>query len=89
MDTRWQLQDAKQRFSELIRAALSEGPQVVTRHGEEVVVVIEIAEYHRLRGDDAVPDEFKDFLRSAPALEEVVAFRFRDTGRPVDFDAVQ
>lgn len=89
MDTRWQLQDAKQRFSELIRAALSEGPQVVTRHGEEVAVVIEIAEYHRLRGDDAASDDFKDFLRAAPALEEVVALRSGETGRPIDLDAVQ
>lgn len=88
MDARWQLQDAKQRFSELIRAALSEGPQVVTRHGEEVAVVIDIAEYHRLRGDEAASDEFKDFLRSAPALEEVVAIRSRDAGRSVDLDAV-
>jgi antitoxin Phd len=36
----WQLQEAKQRFSELVRRAEREGPQVVTRHGEEVVVVV-------------------------------------------------
>jgi prevent-host-death family protein len=36
----WQLQEAKQKFSELARRALEEGPQVVTRHGEEVVVVV-------------------------------------------------
>ena len=35
----WQLQEAKQKFSELVRRTLEEGPQVVTRHGEEVVVV--------------------------------------------------
>ncbi len=37
----WQLQEAKQRFSELVRRALEEGPQTVTRRGEEVVVVIQ------------------------------------------------
>ncbi len=42
---RWQVQDAKQRFSELIRTAHADGPQVVTRHGEEIAVVIDIAEY--------------------------------------------
>ncbi len=36
----WQVQEAKQRFSELVRRTLEEGPQVVTRHGEEVVVVV-------------------------------------------------
>ncbi len=32
----WQLQEAKQKFSELVRRALDEGPQIVTRHGESV-----------------------------------------------------
>jgi prevent-host-death family protein len=39
---RWQVQDAKQRFSELLRTAHAEGPQVVTRHGVEIAVVIDI-----------------------------------------------
>ena len=38
----WQVQDAKQRFSELLRTAHAEGPQIVTRHGEEIAVVIEL-----------------------------------------------
>jgi prevent-host-death family protein len=46
----WQRQEAKQHFSELIRSVETEGPQVVTRHGEEVAVVVGIAEYRRLRG---------------------------------------
>ena len=45
---RWQIQEAKQRFSEMIRAVTSEGPQVITRHGEDVAVVVEIGAYHRL-----------------------------------------
>ena len=44
----WQIQDAKQRFSEMIRAVISEGPQVITRHGEDVAVVVAIGEYRRL-----------------------------------------
>ena len=44
----WQIQDAKQRFSEMIRAVTSEGPQVITRHGEDVAVVVDIGEYRRL-----------------------------------------
>jgi prevent-host-death family protein len=45
----WSLQDAKNRFSEVVNLALSEGPQVVTRRGEEVVVVVARDEYAKLR----------------------------------------
>jgi prevent-host-death family protein len=46
----WQLQEAKQRFSEVVRRALADGPQPVTRRGEEVVIVISAKEYARLSG---------------------------------------
>lgn len=49
MHDRWQLQEAKQRFSELIRSVEGDGPQFVTRHGEEVAVVVSIAEWRHLR----------------------------------------
>ena len=62
----WQLQDAKQRFSKLVRLAHERGPQIVTRHGEEVAAVIDIAEYRRLKGET---QDFKEFLRSAPDVE--------------------
>jgi prevent-host-death family protein len=87
----WQIQDAKQRFSEMIRAVEHDGPQIITRHGEEVAVVVDIAEYRRLTrpavdltglllggpklGDDAVR-----------ALAEVETGRKSDFGRPVDLD---
>jgi prevent-host-death family protein len=77
----WQVQDAKQRFSELIRTAHADGPQVVTRHGEEIAVVIDIADYRRLKGDVA---EFKDYLRSGPDFDDLdlerTAERPRSTG---------
>ncbi|MSP61173.1 MAG: type II toxin-antitoxin system Phd/YefM family antitoxin [Myxococcales bacterium] len=47
----WSLQDAKARFSEVVRRARSEGPQHVTVHGREEVVVIAADEFQRLRGD--------------------------------------
>jgi prevent-host-death family protein len=65
---RWQVQEAKQKFSEVVRRALSEGPQVVTRHGADVVIVIDAEEFRRMTGQSL---DFKDFLRSAPALEEL------------------
>ena len=47
---RWQLQTAKARFSELVRLALAEGPQYVTRQGKETVVVLKAEEFERLNG---------------------------------------
>lgn len=47
----WLLQDAKARFSELVRKVRSEGPQHVTVHGRDEVVVISAEEFRRLKGD--------------------------------------
>jgi prevent-host-death family protein len=77
----WQLQEAKQKFSELVRRTVEEGPQTVTRHGEEVVVVIPAEEYRKLTGDK--PD-FKEFLMSAPDLSVLDLERPREFPREVD-----
>ena len=45
----WQLQDAKARFSEFLDAALTKGPQVVTRRGVEAAVLVPIAEWRRVQ----------------------------------------
>jgi prevent-host-death family protein len=45
------LQDAKARFSELVRRVRAEGPQHVTVHGRDEVVVVEAEEFRRLKGD--------------------------------------
>ena len=79
---RWQLQEAKQRFSEVVRAAQAEGAQFVTRHGEEVAVVLDIAEYRRMTGADV---DLKDYLRSAPELDALEIVRPREPSRQVDF----
>ena len=62
----WQLQQAKQQFSEVVRRALDDGPQVVTRHGREAVVVVSAAEFRKPRRGPA--RDFKQFLRSTPDL---------------------
>ncbi len=46
----WALQDAKARFSEVVRRAKTEGPQQITVHGREEVVVISVEEYRRAKG---------------------------------------
>jgi prevent-host-death family protein len=48
--SRWRLQDAKARFSELVRMAHSDGPQHVTVHGRDAVVVVDADEFNRLKG---------------------------------------
>ena len=50
LNSRWPLQDAKARFSELVRLAHSDGPQHVTLHGRDAVVVVDAAEFQRLQG---------------------------------------
>jgi prevent-host-death family protein len=78
----WQVQEAKQRFSEVLRAAEAGEPQIVTKHGEEVAVVIDIAEYRRLRGEAV---SFMAYLRSEPFVDDdVVAERRSDAPREID-----
>jgi len=78
----WQVQEAKQRFSELLRVARAEGPQFVTRHGREVAVVIDIADYRHLRGDEA---DFKDYLLSGPRFDDLELTRSCDYPRTIDW----
>ena len=78
----WQVQEAKQRFSEVLRAAESGEPQIVTRHGMEVAVLIDIAEYHRLRGGSMT---FMEYLRAdASAEADLDIARAPDLPRDVD-----
>ncbi len=63
---RWQLQEAKQQFSQVVERAHSGEPQLVTRHGKEVAVVLDVDEYNRLTGHGG---DFKKFLESFPDVE--------------------
>ncbi len=81
----WQLQEAKQRFSELVRRAEREGPQVVTRHGEEVVVVVPAEEYRRMSERGEKKMDFKEFLMSAPDLSVLDLERPREMPRDIEF----
>jgi prevent-host-death family protein len=60
----WKLQDAKARFSEVVDRALRDGPQLVTRHGENAVVIVA---YRDFVGAEPTLD-FKDFLMSIPRV---------------------
>jgi prevent-host-death family protein len=60
----WKVQDAKARFSEVIRRARAKGPQSILLHGKEVAVVVDKEEFDRLSGSagtgEAVIDAFRD-----------------------------
>ena len=77
----WKLADAKNRFSEVVSKALSEGPQRIHRRGETVVLISE-REYARLTGQR--PD-FKAFLLNIPDLEGVDVSRDRSLDREFDW----
>jgi prevent-host-death family protein len=69
-DSTWQIQEGKQRFSELIRAAVSDGPQFITKHGEEIAVVVDIDTFHRIR--QSPPERtLVDHLVDGPAADEL------------------
>ncbi len=59
----WQLQQAKGKFSEVVKRALSEGPQGITVRGEPVAVLISRAEYARLTHPKP---GFVEFMRRSP-----------------------
>lgn len=58
----WPVYDAKARFSELLDAALKEGPQIVSRRGVETAVLVPIDEWNHLkeRAKSAIPDPLVD-----------------------------
>jgi antitoxin Phd len=79
----WKLEDAKARFSEVVRKAQTEGVQRVTVRGREAVAVISVEELDRLLNTQpATP--LVEFLESLH-LHELDLERESDTGRDVEF----
>jgi antitoxin Phd len=81
----WQLQTAKNRFSEFVERALSEGPQIVTRRGKETAVLVSMDAYRELTGERVPRRSFVELLLAAPKVRGGLAVsRSRDTGRKVE-----
>ena len=59
----WQLQEAKIKFSELVEKAHHEGPQFVTKHGKDSVVVLSAEEYKKIV---APKSNLFQFIHSSP-----------------------
>jgi antitoxin Phd len=79
---RWQLQEAKNRLSEVVRKAREDGPQVITVHGTDAVVVVSTDQFRRLSKRKGTLTEF--FRRSPLVGVDLDIARRADTGRPVD-----
>ncbi len=80
---RWQLQDAKARFSEVIKRAAEQGAQIVTVRGHDTAVVLSMADYERLGGRHS---EFVDHLLAEPTLPEAVAALIEERARDLPRD---
>ena len=81
MNSRWALQDAKNRFSELVETAIREGPQTITRRGKDTAVLLSADQFRKLTAKE---DSLVDFLRRSPLRGVVLGLeRDRDTGREV------
>ena len=68
--TRWQVQDAKARFSEFLEASLREGPQVVTKRGVEAAVLVPIEQWRQL--EKSAKPTLKDLLLAPEARTETL-----------------
>jgi prevent-host-death family protein len=79
---RWKLEDAKARFSEVVRRAREKGPQRVSVRGQDAVVVMSVEEFERL-----VPEAprlpFVQFMESLH-LDGLDLEREMDRGRDLD-----
>lgn len=80
----WALQDAKARISEVVRRALSEGPQFVTVRGRPTLVVMSQAEFASLKKRRRRTPLVELYRHSPIAGEKLDLKRSRETGRKVD-----
>ena len=76
----WQLQEAKNQLSEVVKRALSEGPQTITRHGRPTVVVVDFKEFSRQNPRE----KLSTLMRECPEKGWKVT-RDKDTGRTIQF----
>ncbi|WP_420629229.1 type II toxin-antitoxin system Phd/YefM family antitoxin [Candidatus Leptofilum sp.] len=66
MISSWQLQEAKNKLSQLVDEAVKSGPQIITRRGVEVVIVLSVEEYRQLKTSK---EKLSDFFRQSPLAE--------------------
>ena len=78
----WQLQDAKSKFSHLVEKALHNGPQFVTKHGNNAVVILSFKEYQEITRPQS---DLVTFLRSSPLVNiELDISRDKNSPREIE-----
>jgi prevent-host-death family protein len=78
----WQLQEAKNRFSRLVEQAQHNGPQIVTKHGKETVVIISADEYKKLIRPQK---NIVQFFQESPLVgEDIDLTRSKETPRDIE-----
>lgn len=76
----WQLQTAKNKFSQVVAEALHDGPQIITRHGVEVAVLLSYQQYKKILGSSRQGQtKLSQFFRQSPLVDADLDFS-RDTG---------
>jgi prevent-host-death family protein len=59
----WQIQEAKNKFSEVVNEAIKHGPQIITKRGVETVIVLSYAQYRKVMLNQK---KLSDFFRESP-----------------------
>ncbi len=80
---RWKLEDAKARFSEVVRLASSEGPQMVTVRGKEAAIILNPETYRQLLPEAKEQLSLVDFLQTLD-FSGIDLEREEDRGREID-----
>lgn len=81
----WQVQEAKQRFSEVLREATAGGPQMITKHGEEIAVVLSIDDYRQI----VQPRRpLSEYLLAMPKGDDLDLPRDRSDFRSLDIEGM-
>ena len=59
----WKLQDAKNKFSNFVKSAQKDGPQIVTKHGKKAIVILAFEDFKKLSKPKI---DFYKFLQKSP-----------------------
>lgn len=82
LERRWQLQEAKNKFSKLVKLARQDGPQIVTKHGQETAVLLSIDDYRRLVRPETGLVQF--FQKSPLSDAELDLTRSKEIARDIE-----
>jgi prevent-host-death family protein len=81
MEHTWQLQEAKNKFSKLVEKAQNEGPQFVTKHGKESVVVLSVEAYNQIIKPKS---NLLQFIQASPLSKALIDIeRDKSLGRDI------